>query len=78
MEWLTSVNPTIRWFDYEVDFAFDNLVVTLHRYPRDEKLPTLSLCSAKVACKAIHQGATAWFMMLYNLDAASLHGVEVS
>ena len=30
MEWLTSVNPTIRWFDYEVDLAFDNSVVTLH------------------------------------------------
>ena len=30
MELLTSVNPTIRWFDYEVDLAFDNSVVTLH------------------------------------------------
>ena len=30
MEWLTSVNPTIQWFDYEVDLAFDNSVVTLH------------------------------------------------
>ena len=29
-EWLTTVNPTIRWFEYEVDLAFDNSVVTLH------------------------------------------------
>ena len=48
----------------------------LHGYPRGEKLPTLSLCSDKVACKAIRQGATAWFMMLHDSDVASLHGVE--
>ena len=30
MEWLTSVNPTIQWFDYEVDLDFDNSVVILH------------------------------------------------
>ena len=29
MEWLTSVNPTIWWFDCEVDLAFDNSVVML-------------------------------------------------
>ena len=27
IEWLTSINPTIRWFDYEVDLAFDNSMV---------------------------------------------------
>ena len=30
MEWLTNINPTIWWFDYEVDLAFDNFVVMLH------------------------------------------------
>ena len=35
-----------------------------------------SLCSAKVACKSIRQGAAAWFMMLCDSDVASLHGVE--
>ena len=29
--WLTSVNPTLLWFDYEVDLAFDNSVVMLYR-----------------------------------------------
>ena len=76
MEWLTSVNPTIWWFNYGVDLAFDNSIVTLHGQLRGEKLPTLSLCSAKVSSKAIHQGATAWFMMLHDLDVASLHRVE--
>ena len=76
MEWLTNVNPTIWWFDYEVDLAFDNFVVMLHGYPRGEKLPNLSFCSAKVACKAIRQGATAWFMILHDSDAAFLYRVE--
>ena len=30
IEWLTSVNSTIQWFNYEVDLVFDNSVVTLH------------------------------------------------
>ena len=30
MEWPTSVNPTILWFNYEVDLVHDNCVVGLN------------------------------------------------
>ena len=30
MEWLTSVKPTIHWFDYKVGLAFNNSVARLH------------------------------------------------
>ena len=76
MEWLTSFNPTIWQLDYVVDLALKNSVVILHGQLREEKLPTLSLCSAKVACKAICQGAATWFMILCDSDVASLYRVE--
>ena len=73
MEWLSSVNYTIWWFDFEIDLVCSNSVVTLHRQLHREQLLTASLCSAKVACKATCQGAIIWFILLYALDIAFLH-----
>ena len=76
MAWLTKFNPTIRWSEYEVDLLKGNKVVTLTGQLCDLSVPSVSICSAKVACKAIRNGATAWFLMLRSQDAADLHGVE--
>ena len=62
MEQLTSFNPIIQWFDYEVDLVCNNSVVTLHGQQHWEQLLIVYLCKAKVASKAICQGATVLYL----------------
>ena len=76
MAWLTRYSPKIEWSDYKMDIVHNGSKVTVHSCSHTEAAISVSICSAKVACKTIRKGATAWVLMIRPSDVADLHGVE--
>ena len=78
MDWLTAHKPEIDWPNYKVTLPLaSNKRLLIPGLAACNTKPTLVMCSAKVACKEVTHGDSAWLLLITpDTTAACPHGVE--